>query len=115
MQIVLLYLNLIAAFASAAAGLIALVRPAALSASNEVAGGEMFYARMYAARAIPFGLTAEILPLLSAGLAVAWVLFTAALIQIADVAIGVGKKEQRMMLGASLGAAVHLVCGIMLV
>lgn len=93
MQIVLLYLN-IAAFASAAAGLIALVRPAALSTSNEVAGGEMFYARMYAARAIPFGFTAGILPILSARWAVAWVLFIAALIQIVDVAIGVGKKEQ---------------------
>ena len=72
----------------------------------------MFYVRMYAARSIPFGLAVGILPFWYKGKAVAWVLFTAAVIQIADVLIAMGKKEWRMILGASAGAIVHTLCGL---
>ena len=92
--------------------MIALRRPGSLSGSSQVGRGEVFYVRMYAARSIPFGLAAGILPYRPGGPAVAWVLFTAAVIQIVDVVIGVRKKERGMIIGASVGAIVHLLCGI---
>jgi hypothetical protein len=107
----LLYMNLIVSAVSALAGVIALIRPAAWSASNHVERGEMFYARMYAARAIPFGVIAGILPFLATWPTVAWVIFTAAVIQIADVVIALSKKDLRMTIGASFAAAVYILCG----
>ncbi len=105
-------LNLVVSLASAGAAVIALLRPASFSGSSHVAEGEVFYVRMYAARSIPFGLAAGILPFWLSGPAVAWVLFTSAVIQTVDVVIAVGKKERGMMIGASVGAIVHLLCGI---
>ncbi len=87
MQTALLVLNLVASLASAVWAVVALVRPASLSGSSHIERGEIFYVRMYAARSIPFGLAAGILPFGFGGAAVAWVLFTAAVIQIADVVI----------------------------
>jgi hypothetical protein len=110
MYTLLLSLNLLASLASAGAAVIALFRPASFSGSSHVASGEIFYAHMYAARSIPFGLAAGILPFWPGGPAVVWVLFTAAVIQIVDVVIAAGKKEWGMMIGASVGAVVHLLC-----
>lgn len=112
MHTALLILNLVASLASAAFGVVALARPAALSGSSQVARGQMFYVRMYAARAIPFGLAAGLLPFWFGGKAVACLLFTAAVIQVADVAIGMEKKDREMIVGPSVGAVVHLVCGL---
>lgn len=67
---------------------------------------------MYAVRSIPFGLAAGILPYWPGGPSVAWVLFAAAVTQILDVVIAAGKKDKGMMIGASVGAIVHLLCGI---
>jgi len=74
-------------------------------------GGEIFYVRMYAARSVPFGLTAAILPFLRRGTAIAAVLFTAAAIQTIDVIIAAENKKRGMMIGGSVGAIVHLICG----
>ncbi len=115
MQTVLIFLNLLVSFASAVAAVIALIRPASLSDSSHIVPGELFYVRMYAARAIPFGLVAGILPFWPGGPAVAWVLFTAAVIQLVDVVIAVGKKKRGMTIGASVGAIVHLLCGIAII
>ena len=112
MQTLLRFLNLLVSLASAGAAVIALLRPGSFSGSSQVGRGEIFYVRMYAARSIPFGLASGILPYSSGGPAVAWVLFTAAVIQIVDVVIAVGKKDRGMMIGASVGAIVHLLCGI---
>ena len=112
MHILLLSLNLLVSLASAGAAVIALFRPAAFSGSSHVARGEIFYMHMYAARSIPFGLAAGILPFWPGGPTVAWVLFTAAVIQSVDVVIAVRKKERGMIIGASVGAIVHLLCGI---
>jgi hypothetical protein len=46
------------------------------------------------------------------GEGVAWLLFTAALIQTADVIIALEKKERGMIIGASLAAIVHVLCGL---
>jgi len=112
MRAILLFLNLLVSLASVVAAVIALIRPASLSGSRHVGRGEIFYARIYAARSIPFGLAAGILPFRPGGPAAARVLFTAAVIQIADVAIAAGQKERGMIVGASVGATVHLLCGI---
>ena len=112
MLMTLLVLNLVASLASAAWAVGALVRPASLSGSSHIEPGEIFYARMYAARSIPFGLAAGTLPFWFRGPGVAWVLFTAAVIQIADIVIAAGKKERGMVTGASIGAIVHLLCGL---
>ena len=112
MQTALLVLNLVVSFASVTWALFALVRPASLSGSRLISHGELFYVRMYAARSIPFGIAGGILPFWLRGKAVAWLLFTAAVIQIADVMIAVGKKERRMIMGASVGAIVHVLCGL---
>ncbi len=112
MPTILLFLNLLVSLASAVAAGIALIRPAALSGSGQVGSGELFYVRMYAARSIPFGLAAGVLPFWPGGPAAAWVLFTAAAIQAVDAAIAVGKRERGMVVGASVGALVHLLCGL---
>jgi len=43
MRNVLLFLNLLVSLASAVAAVIALIRPASLSGSSHVEGGEIFY------------------------------------------------------------------------
>ena len=112
MHTALLALNFVASLGSTAFGVLALVRPAALSGSSQIDRGEMFYVRMYAARAIPFGLAAGMLPFWFGGNAVAYVLFTAAAIQAADVVIRVETKDRGMIVGPLAGALVHLVCGL---
>ncbi len=105
-------LNFLVSFASAMFGVVALVRPASLTGSKPVESGETFYARLYAAHAVPFGLITGFLPFLYPGPAVAWMLFTAALVQMGDFAIGVAKQERGMMIGPPLAAAVHILCGL---
>lgn len=53
---------------------------------------------MYAARTIPFGLAAALLPFWHRGPAVAWVLVVAEMIQIADVGVAIQKRDHRMHL-----------------
>ena len=108
----LLILNFVASLGSAAWAAVALVRPAALSGSSHISRGEIFYVRMYAARSIPLGLATAIMPFCLPGKAVAWLLFTAAVIQIADVIIAAGKKERGMIIGASLASLIHILCGL---
>jgi hypothetical protein len=115
MQIAILVLNLIASFTSATWAVVALIRPASLSGSVHIEPGEIFYARMYAARAVPLGLASGILPFCLGGPAIAWVLFIAAAAQIADVAIAVGKQERGMIMGASFATIVHIVCGLAII
>ncbi len=109
-----LVLNLLVSFASAGAALLALRKPASLSGSGQVSAGELFYARMYAARSVPFGVASAVLPFGPGGQAVAWVLFTAATIQMLDAVIALHKKDRGMAIGASIGATVHFLTGIVL-
>ena len=92
--------------------MIALIRPGSFSGSSHVVSSEIFYVRMYAARSIPFGLATGILPYWPGGPVVAGLLLSAAVIQIVVVVIEAGKKERGMIIGASVGAIVHLLCGI---
>lgn len=105
-------LNLLVSLASAGASVIALLRPGSLSGSRRVTRGERFYVQMYAARAVPFGLAARILPLWDDGPAAVGVLFTAAAIQLVDVVLAVRQRERGMLIGATVGALVHFLCGV---
>ena len=112
MRPALLVLNSFVSLVSAAWAVVALARPAFLSGSVHISGGDKFYVRMYAARAIPFGLATAIAPFCVGGTAVAWFLFTAAGIQVADAVIGVEKKARGMIIGATLAALIHILCGL---
>ena len=112
MHSLVLILNLAVSFASATWAAVALIRPGFLSGSKIIQSGEVFYVRMYAARSVPFGLVAGILPFSFGGVAVAWILFTAAVIQLLDIVIAVAKKQGGMAVGAAVGATVHFVCGL---
>lgn len=105
--------NLIASLTSAGASGLALIRPAYLSGSIHIERGEIIYVRLYAARAIPFGVAAGLIPFWSTGAAVTWVLLTAALIQMLDVFIAIEKKDRRMTVGASIATVVHLSCALL--
>lgn len=103
-------LNSIASFSSAAFALISIAQPASLSGSSHVTDGERFYQRMYAVRAVPLEMLTGVLPFYISGPAVASVVCAAAFVQIADVVIGIGKKDTGMIFGASFATAVHVLC-----
>ena len=115
MHTLVLILNLVVSSASAAWAAVALIRPGSLSRSNKTESGEVFYVRMYAARSIPFGLAAGILPFWFGGVAVAWILVTAAVIQVLDIVIAMARKQRGMAVGAAVGATVHFVCGLAII
>jgi hypothetical protein len=95
MQTALLTVNLLVSIASAGAAGFALIRPASLSGSSRIERGEMFYVRMYAVRGIAFGFATGLMPFWTTGPAVAWLLFTAASIQIVDaVAKGLPRRDR---------------------
>lgn len=106
----LLGLNFLASFASAAAGVIAAANPAALSGSTQVTNGERFYQRMYTARTIPFELLAGLLPCYFDGRLVSLVIGASAVVQLADIAIGLGKGDLKMVSGALIATVVHTLC-----
>lgn len=112
---ILILVNLLVSLGSTVAAGIALVKPASLSGSSHLELGELFYVRMYAARAVPFGMLSGFLPLWFRGPVIAGILFTAAAIQILDVLIAVRKVQRGMMAGASVAAVVHVLCGIAMI
>jgi hypothetical protein len=110
----LLTVNLLVSLASAGASGVALLRPAYLSGSSQISRGEIIYVRMYAARAIPFGVAAGLIPFWRNGASVTWLLLTAAIVQMLDVFIGIEKKDRGMTIGASIATIVHLSCALII-
>lgn len=108
----LLGLNLLASFASAAGGVIAAASPATLSGSTQVTAGEYFYQRLYTARAIPLELLAGLAPLYYDGPVVSLVVAASAIVQAADVAIGFSKGDGAVVVGASVATVIHTLCFI---
>ena len=106
--------NLIVSLASAGWAAASILRPTLLSGTVASDRGETFYARMYGARAIALGLFSGILPFYAAGWVVATVLFTAAFIQLSDVAIALFSRRYRMAVGALIGTIVPIWCAVML-
>ncbi len=111
MNAAIVYLNLLVALVSAAFGIVAIYRPRVVNPEASGGADEKFFVFMYAARTIPFGLVAGILPLLFGGWAVAAALFAAALIQLADVAIALSRRIAGMAIGAGVATLVHIACG----
>ncbi|WP_158881071.1 hypothetical protein [Amycolatopsis anabasis] len=103
-----------AAFAavSVAFAVVAVVRPAVLSRSGTPASGERFYAWMYAARAVPLGFLAAIVPFAAPGPAGVLGLLAAACAQVADAGIGVSRREWGMAGGGAVLALVHAVTAV---
>ena len=108
----LIILNSMVSLASAIFAAVALSRPGSLSGTEGFEPGEAFYVRMYAARSIPFEVTAGMMPFWFTSAPVAWVLFAAALIQALDCVIAVQRRQRGMATGAAIGGIVHLVCGL---
>ena len=74
MSTAIIYANLVMALVSAAFGIIAMIRPMAINPAANGNTDERFFILMYAARTIPFGLIAGILPLFFGGWAIATLL-----------------------------------------
>jgi hypothetical protein len=105
----MLVLNAVIAIATVVFAAIGFFRPAALSGSGTVSEGERFYARIYAVRGIPLGLLAAIVPFFATGVATALILLCVAVVQAADVAIAVPRKNVGMAVGAAVAVVVHCV------
>jgi hypothetical protein len=105
----MLVLNAVLALVTSFFAVVGLSRPGALSGSTSVSAGEWFYARVYAARGIPLGLLAAIVPFFVTGGAVALILLCAAVVQAADVAIAIPKRNTGMAVGAAVAVVVHCV------
>lgn len=108
-MLVLLIINAVISLSTVVAACIAFVWPGTFSGSRHVAGGERLFANMYAARAIPLGVLAGVLPFIA--FADQWptkmLLVAATLVQVADVIIGAGKREWGMAGGAAAAVIVH--------
>lgn len=102
--------NLLASVVSTAGAVIAFANPSALSGSSQVTNGELYYQRMYTARALPLGILTGILPFYYKGPMVASVILASAVVQAVDVVIGYSKGDRGMMCGASLATAIHTLC-----
>ncbi|WP_354637526.1 hypothetical protein [Kitasatospora camelliae] len=102
-------LNALVSLVSGVSALVGVARPAmALAAGEQLNTAVVFFARAYAARAVP--LSAVLLVQLAAG---AWdglapVLIVAGLAQLGDAAIGAARRNTGMLLTTVLLAAVHL-------
>ena len=106
----LIWLNTIVSFVSGAAGVVATIAPATLSKSSQVTRGEIYYQRLYSARAISLELFAGILPFYSRGPIVAGVIATTAVIQGIDVMIGLAHNDMGMACSAFFATVVHIAC-----
>ena len=80
-----------------------------MSKSQEISAGEKFFAQMYAARAVPFGIVTAVIPFVAASdvATVRLVLMAAMVVQVVDAGIGVRRREVAMIIGPSIAAIVH--------
>ena len=108
--VALLIVNATVAAVSVAFAVIAVVRPAALSHTSDTpTSGERLYAWMYAAKAVPLGILAAALPLISPGTATMLCLIAAAVSQAADAGIGACRREWGMVAGPAVAAVIHAI------
>lgn len=109
---VLLIVNAIVGVASIGFATIAAIGPAVMSHSARPTSGERFYALMYAAKGVPLGSLAVVVPLISAGTAAVFCLVAAATSQVADAGIGLVRREWAMVGGGMVAALVHTVAAV---
>ncbi|MFQ6395670.1 hypothetical protein ACLMAJ_19670 [Nocardia sp. KC 131] len=111
-MIVLTVLNGVVSAIGIGFGVTAALRPSVSSHEADPTAGERFYARAYAARAVPLGLLAGAVPFFSHGAVSALVLVVAALAQAGDAAIGAQRREVQMVAGPLFACVVHVITAI---
>lgn len=114
MQTVAIVVNALVAAASAWWAFVALSRPGTLSGSVTPPFGEHYFARLYAARALPFQIGVATAPAFSHGVVTLALLIAAAGVQFADALIGLLSGKRDMAAGATAAGAVHVVCALIL-
>ncbi len=107
--IVLFALNAILAASGVVFAVLAALRPSALAGEGAEGVGVHFYARMYAAKAVPFGVLAAVVPFLATGAVPGVCLLCAAVSQAVDATIGFGRRDMRQTGGSVVAAVVHAV------
>ena len=80
-----------------------------MSKSQEISAGERFFAQMYAARAVPFGIVTAVIPFVATSdvATVRLVLMAAMVVKIVDAGIGIRRREVAMIIGPSIAAIIH--------
>ncbi|WP_042378697.1 hypothetical protein [Streptacidiphilus melanogenes] len=113
---VLLIANALAALVSAGSSVAGVARPGILLAQGEpVTAGTGLYARAYAVRAVPLGLTTAVMLLAgTSAAAVRPMLLVAGMAQVGDAAIGARHRNRGMTLGAGTFAVLHLASAVVL-
>lgn len=111
-MIVVTVLNGVVSLIGIGFAVVAALRPSAMSHAADPTAGERFYARVYAARAVPLGLLAGSVPFLSHGIVSALVLAVAALAQAADAVLGAQRREAVMVAGPLFACVVHVITAV---
>jgi hypothetical protein len=109
---VLTVLNGVVSLITIGFGVAAALRPSLFTHDADPTAGERFYARMYAARAVPLGLLAGVVPFFPHGPLSALALVAAAIAQAVDVAIGVQRRDAQLIPGALFGCIVYVITAI---
>ncbi|GAA2614985.1 hypothetical protein [Streptomyces axinellae] len=121
-MIILFVLNAVLAAGGIFFAMLAALRPSVLVTEGAEGVGVLFYARMYAAKAVPLCLLAAAVPFLTTGAVPGLCLFgaalsqamDAALSQAMDAAIGLGRRDPRQVVGATVAAVVHALVGVLI-
>ncbi|WP_399885482.1 hypothetical protein ACGH7X_14785 [Streptomyces sp. BBFR51] len=113
-MIVLFVLNAILAAGGVFSAILAALRPSALVAEGAESVGVLFYAQMYAAKAVPLCLLAAVVPFLATGVVPGLCLLGAALSQAMDATIGLGRRNLRQVVGSTGAAVVHALVAILI-
>jgi len=93
---------------------LALFQPAMLSKSQEALAGVVFFARMYAARAVPLGVALVFVPYRASRVAGGSIILIGALTQLLDVGIAIASGMRQMAFNALAGTLAHMICGVAL-
>ncbi len=113
-MIILFALNAVFAAGGVFSATLAALRPSALITEGADNVGSLFYARMYAAKAVPLCLLAAVIPFLATGAVPGLCLLGAALSQALDATIGLGRRDLRQAGGSAAAAAVHALVAVLI-
>ncbi|MDR2974342.1 MAG: hypothetical protein LBV00_06470 [Propionibacteriaceae bacterium] len=111
-MLVLIIINAIIGVGTAGMAVVSVIKPQLFSRSESVTSGEVHYTRMYAARAVPLGLAAGLLPFWWSGAPVVTLLLVAAVAQVIDVVLNIRSREMGLLIGATVAATVHIVAAV---
>ncbi|MFJ9041832.1 hypothetical protein ACIRF8_35360 [Streptomyces sp. NPDC102406] len=113
-MIVLFALNAVLAAGGVFFAILAALRPSALVTEGGDGVGVVFYARMYAAKAVPLCVLAAVVPFLATGTVPGLCLLGAALSQAADAVIGLERHERGQVIGGTVATVVHSLVAVLI-